>query len=85
MKENLKTITLSVLCTLGVLSLMSVVKANESNPNPLPAYEMHKMEDAKIMIFNKYNGEVEYKELEGDFVAEEISHYFRNKIVSGSL
>ena len=64
---------------------MSVVKANESNPNPLPAYEMHKMEDAKIMIFNKYNGEVEYKELEGDFVAEEISHYFRNKIVSGSL
>ena len=48
-------------------------------------FEMHKMEDAKIMIFNKYNGEVEYKKIEGDFIQESLSHYFRNKIVSGSL
>jgi len=57
---------------------MSIVKANESNPNPLPGYEMHKMEDAKIMIFNKYNGEVEYKELEGDYATE-------NMHISGKL
>ena len=28
------------------------------------------MEDSKIMIFNKQNGEVSYKEVEGNYVIE---------------
>jgi len=39
---------------------------------------MHKMEDGKIMLFNKINGEVEYKEIKGEFydATYELSHYF---------
>ena len=85
MKVDVKTLVLSVFLTLAVLSLFSVVDSKVSKSSPLPAYEMHKMESGEIMIFNKYSGEVEYKEIEGGFEADYQDVYIKSWPNYGSL
>ena len=64
MKIDIKTAIFSSFFT---ITLMSLVSVNESPDNlassPAPAFEMYNLESGKILVFNKYNGEIEYKEI----------------------
>lgn len=66
MKIDIKSAIFSSLFT---MALMSFVSINESPTNlkssPAPVYEMYNLESEKILIFNKNNGEIEYKEIDG--------------------
>ena len=65
MKIDIKTAIFSSFFT---ITLMSLVSVNESPNNlassPAPAFEMYNLESGKILVFNKYNGEIEYKEID---------------------
>ena len=74
----------------GAFGLFSIISSFtnvplESNNIVSPIYEMHKMEDSKIMIFNKQNGEVTYKEVEGDYATEDVDISGTLKINSGFI
>ena len=65
MKIDIKTAIFSSFFT---VALMSFVSVNEPPKNltssPAPAFEMYNLESGKILVFNKYNGEIEYKEID---------------------
>ena len=69
---KLKDLFITAFAAFGLFSIISSFTnvPLESNEAIIPVYEMHKMEDSKIMIFNKQNGEVSYKEVEGNYVIE---------------
>lgn len=70
MKIDIKTAIISSFFT---IALMSFVSVNES-PTSLtsitaPAFEMYNLESGKILLFNKNNGEIEYKELDDKIIS----------------
>ena len=77
---KLKDLFITAFALFGLFSIISSFTnvPLESNEAITPIYEMHKMEDSKIMIFNKQNGEVSYKEVEGNYATEDVD-------ISGSL
>ena len=74
---KLKDLFITAFAAFGLFSIISSFTnvPLESNNIVSPIYEMHKMEDSKIMIFNKQNGEVSYKEVEGNYATELVEVY----------
>ena len=82
---KLKDLLITAFAAFGLFSIISSFTnvPLESNKTVFPIYEMHKMEDSKIMIFNKQNGEVTYKEVEGNYATEDVDISGTLKINSG--
>lgn len=72
---KLKDLFITAFAAFGLFSIISSFTnvPLESNKTVFPIYEMHKMEDSKIMIFNKQNGVVSYKKVEGDYAIERVN------------
>ena len=71
---KLKDLLITALAAFGLFSIISSFTnvPLESNEAIIPVYEMHKMENSKIMIFNKQNGEVTYKKVEGNYAISDV-------------
>ena len=52
--------------------------SDERNDFNVPVYEMHKMKNSKIMIFNKQNGEITYKEIDGDYASDAVDVFLQS-------
>ena len=68
MNSKLKDILLYSFAAIGVFSLFiaatnGTLKSYETTTSN---FEMHKMEDNKILVFNKINGDIIYKKIETD-------------------
>lgn len=75
MNSKLKDILLYSFAAIGVFSLF-IAATNDSLKSyetTTSNFEMHKMENNKILVFNKNNGDIIYKEIEGDYAIEEVS------------
>ena len=72
---KLKDLFITAFAVFGLFSIISSFTnvPKKSNNIVSTIYEMHKMEDSTIMIFNKQNGEISYKEVEGDYAIERIT------------
>ena len=73
--KNIKDIIIGIFAVIGFAAILtgftnSTLETNKVNSN---VFEMHKMEDNKIMIFNKYNGEINYKKVEGNYAQEYVN------------
>ena len=77
MKTTIKNSVIGALALFGLFAIISGATSKENNSKNVfidnANFEMHKMEDGKIMVFNKENGEVEYKKINGEFAVESIS------------
>ena len=84
---KLKDLLITALAAFGLFSIISSFTnvPLESNNIIPPIYEMHKMEENNIMIFNKQNGEVTYKEVEGNYATEDVDISGTLKINSGFI
>ena len=72
---KLKDLLITAFAAFGLFSIITSFTnvPLESNNIIPPIYEMHKMEESKIMIFNKQNGEVTYKEVEGNYAQDYVT------------
>ena len=82
MKDTIKNSIIGAFAIFGFVSLISSYTENKEinksvfidNSN----YEMHKLKNNTLMIFNKKNGEIFYKETAEPFINEDVK-------ISGSL
>ena len=74
MKDTLKNSMVGGLALFGLITIISGASPKNYYSENVSVdnlkYEMHKMEDGKVMVFNKENGELEYKKIEGELLYE---------------
>ena len=86
MKDTIKNSMVGGLALFGLITIISGASpknyySENVSVNNLK-FEMHKMEDGKVMVFNKENGELEYKNVDGEFYDAEyqLNHWFYNTL-----
>lgn len=77
---KLKDLFITAFALFGFLTVISSFTniSDERNDFNVPVYEMHKMKNSKIMIFNKQNGEITYKEIDGDYASDAVDVYLQS-------
>jgi len=81
---KLKDLFITAFALFGFLTVISSFTniSDERNDFNVPVYEMHKMKNSKIMIFNKQNGEITYKEIDGDYASDAIDVFLQSWPIS---
>ena len=71
MKDTIKNSIVGGLAIFGLITIISGASPKNYYSENVSVdnlkFEMHKMEDGKVMVFNKENGELEYKKVDGEF------------------
>ena len=71
MKDTFKNSIIGALALFGLFAIISGANSKNYYSENVSVdnlkFEMHKMEDGKVMVFNKENGELEYKKVDGEF------------------
>ena len=74
MKDTIKNSIIGAFAIFGFITLISSYTENKELSSSVVIdnsnFEMHKLKNNTLMIFNKQNGEVSYKEVEGNYVNE---------------
>ena len=82
MKDTIKNSIIGAFAIFGFITLISSYTENKELSSSVVIdnsnFEMHKLENNTLMIFNKQNGEVSYDNTKESFMSEDV-------IVSGSV
>ena len=82
MKDTIKNSIIGAFAIFGFITLISSYTENKELSSSVVIdnsnFEMHKLENNTLMIFNKQNGEVSYDKTKESFMSEDVE-------VSGSI